>query len=164
LAINAPARATESRLIEAVSRVVVSDSLVQVQFGESESAEQPVPPLEIEYEHIESQGGTKIISVGEDRERTTGPDAALIKAVARANQWRRQLLDGEVGSLAEIAAKEHLQRTYVGRILPLAFLAPDITRAIVDGCQPPSMTIDRLRDPIPMDWNEQRVMFGFSAR
>jgi hypothetical protein len=67
-------------------------------------------------------------------------------------------------SLAEIATKEHLQRTYVGRILPLAFLAPDITRAIVDGCQPPSMTIDRLREPIPMDWNEQRVMFGFPAR
>ena len=135
-----------------------------VPFGENESAEQPVPPLEIEYEHIESQGSTKIVALGADSQRTTGPDPALIKAVARANQWRRQLFDGEVDSVAEIAVKEHLQRTYVGRILPLAFLAPDITRAVVDGCQPPSMTIDRLREPIPMDWNEQRVMFGFPTR
>ncbi len=164
LSISSPAKATEAQLIEPVSRMVVGDRVIEVHFGESGSGEELAAPLGIEYEHIEAQGSTKIIPVGGDRERATGPDAALIKAVARANEWRRQLTDGEVASVAEIASKEDLQRTYVGRILPLAFLAPDITRAIVDGCQPPSMTIDRLRDPIPMDWNEQRVMFGFPAR
>ena len=75
-----------------------------------------------------------------------------------------RLLEGEIGSIAGLARAEGRQRTYVGRLLPLAFLAPDITEAIVEGRQPPSMTIDRLRDPIPMDWNEQRKMLGFRVR
>ncbi len=162
--IKSPANASDAELLEPVSRIVVSDRLVQVNFAEAGTEQGAVLPLGIEYQHVEAHGGTKIISVGADREHGAGLDPSLIKAVARANEWRRQLFEGEVASVADIATKENLQRTYVGRILPLAFLAPDITRAIVDGRQPTSMTIDRLREPVPMDWNEQRSMFGFPTR
>jgi hypothetical protein len=49
----------------------------------------------------------------------------------------------------------------VARLLRLGFLAPDITAAILANRHPPQMTVDQLRGPIPLDWNEQRRLFGF---
>jgi hypothetical protein len=51
----------------------------------------------------------------------------------------------------------------VSRILPLAFLAPDIVEAILDGRQPPELTaarLKRMRD-LPLDWQQQRRYLGF---
>jgi site-specific DNA recombinase len=56
-----------------------------------------------------------------------------------------------------------LSKSYVARLLRLGFLAPDITAAILANRHPPQMTVDRLRGHIPLDWNEQRRLFGFDA-
>ncbi len=49
--------------------------------------------------------------------------------------------------------------------LPLAFLAPDLQAAILEGLQPPDLTLaDLLRSGIPMDWAEQRVLFTSTPR
>lgn len=48
----------------------------------------------------------------------------------------------------------------MSRTLTLAFLAPDIVETILDGRQPPTLTVERLkarRQPVPMDWAEQRA-------
>jgi len=49
------------------------------------------------------------------------------------------------------------------RIARLAFLAPDIVAAILDGRQPPSLTSRRLFKyaSIPLDWKSQRKALGF---
>ena len=41
--------------------------------------------------------------------------------------------DGRYGSVSELAAAEKLNRGYLGRILMLTLLAPDIVEAILDG-------------------------------
>ncbi|MCH8998147.1 MAG: hypothetical protein IID48_07745 [Proteobacteria bacterium] len=51
---------------------------------------------------------------------------------------------------------------YVSRILRLAFLAPDIVEAILDGYQPIDLELERLLKGIPVSWDEQRRVFGFS--
>ena len=46
---------------------------------------------------------------------------------------------------------------------PLAFLAPDITDAILDGRQPTELSaarLKRMRD-LPPDWQQQRRYLGF---
>jgi len=41
----------------------------------------------------------------------------------------------------------------------LAFLAPDLQRAILAGRQPPGLTLERLvRSTMPMLWSEQAAM------
>jgi site-specific DNA recombinase len=55
-----------------------------------------------------------------------------------------------------IAAETGLPRRYVSRIMQLAFLAPDITEAILEGRQPPQLTPETLRDTLPADWTQQR--------
>lgn len=49
-------------------------------------------------------------------------------------------------------------------LLPLAWLAPDITEAILEGRQPRGLTVKRLLAKLPMDWEEQRWVLGFDAQ
>jgi site-specific DNA recombinase len=87
----------------------------------------------------------------------------LVGAVARGYAWRQRLLNGHAHSIAEIAQKEGITRRYVARILQLGFLAPDIIAAVLANRLPVRITVDRLHGPIPLDWNEQRRLFGFDA-
>ena len=87
----------------------------------------------------------------------TRGDPALVKALARAFRWRRMLDEGRYGSITELAAANKLDRGYVGRILALTLLAPEIVEAILDGRQPPEVTLPVLMGPFPVEWAEQRA-------
>ncbi len=67
-------------------------------------------------------------------------------------------------SPSKIAARENLSKGYVMRVLPLAFLVPDIVQAIYEGRQPPDLKVKRLCAQLPLDWSEQRRTLGFPAR
>jgi hypothetical protein len=54
-------------------------------------------------------------------------------------------------------------KTHVAKLLPLAWLAPDLVELIVKGKQPAALTLHQLTaQPLPLDWNAQRAVF-FSA-
>jgi site-specific DNA recombinase len=84
-------------------------------------------------------------------------DLALLKAVARANQWSADLLTGRAHSVAEIAERKGVGARYVRRLLRLAFLAPKIVEAIAAGRQPPELTAEALAERIelPLLWTDQ---------
>jgi len=51
----------------------------------------------------------------------------------------------------------------VSRVLPLAFLRPNIVEAIFEGRQPVELTAARLkRIRLPHDWAAQREILGFT--
>ena len=57
---------------------------------------------------------------------------------------------------------EQMDRSYMGKIIRLTCLAPDIVESILAGLQPRDLTLkDLICNTIPVDWNEQRKMFGF---
>jgi site-specific DNA recombinase len=92
------------------------------------------------------------------------PDPRLCRLVAKANLWFRQLETKEMSSIRTIARHERVHECDVSRNLRLAFLAPDIVEAILDGCQPVDLTAERLRrlPQLPADWNSQRHLLGFT--
>lgn len=57
----------------------------------------------------------------------------------------------------DVAAVTGLDERYISRILPAAFLAPEIVEAIVEGRQPPHLTLDKLLRSIPVGWNMQKL-------
>jgi hypothetical protein len=91
------------------------------------------------------------------------PDPVLCRLIARAHSWVRQLARGEVASVKAIAAREGLDGSDISRILPFAFLAPDIIEAILAGRQPPELTAKVLMrlQLLPADWQAQRRRLGF---
>jgi len=67
---------------------------------------------------------------------------------------------GQASSLADIARQNKINPTYVGRILQLAFLAPDIMTKIIQGKVPEYLTLERLKGvDLPLDWQMQRRLF-----
>jgi DNA invertase Pin-like site-specific DNA recombinase len=90
-------------------------------------------------------------------------DAELIALVADARRWMDELIQRRVKTVAEITEREGLRPGAVSRILPLAWLAPDIATAILEGHQPADLTVRRLRElpDLPLDWFEQRSILGF---
>src|SRR5215213_5713253 len=90
----------------------------------------------------------------------TRADPALVKALARAFRWRRMLEDGRYASISDIARAEKIDRGYVGSLLRLTLLAPDIVEAILDARQPEEMGLPRLMQLFPMEWSEQRLVLG----
>ena len=89
---------------------------------------------------------------------------SLIKAVARAHDWYRRIIRGELTGSRSIAHATGLDERYVGRILQSAFLAPDIVESIMDGRQPVKMTFENFRAHLPNEWAAQRQLLSFSAR
>ena len=83
-------------------------------------------------------------------------DSTLVKALARAFRWKRMLESGGFATIAELAEREGIARSYVARLLQLTNLAPEIVEAVLDGRQDPSLTAAGLRATIPADWADQR--------
>ncbi|WP_199699164.1 recombinase family protein [Oleomonas cavernae] len=93
------------------------------------------------------------------------PDTTLIKAVARAHTWAQQLITGERPTIAAIAKTEGMAKVSIRRILRLAFLAPDIVEAILEGRQPLDLTAEKLmvHVEVPTSWQRQRMeLLGIS--
>ena len=99
-----------------------------------------------------------------DAERSRKPDPRLVSLIVQAHAWKEKLLSGEHGGMEAIAREENVTASWVTRVLRLAFLAPDITRSILDGRQPVTLTsITLIRDTrLAMSWSEQKAQLGFN--
>ena len=103
----------------------------------------------------------KLVIPGEAN-RPARLDPTLIKSVARGHLWFEDLATGRAASLQAIADREDITEGYVRRLIPLAFLAPRIVDAILQGEQPVDLTAARLTGAIelPLDWNDQQRFIG----
>jgi DNA invertase Pin-like site-specific DNA recombinase len=90
----------------------------------------------------------------------TTPDKSLIRLLLQARRWWAVLKLGEL-SIGELAAREGVTSSYMTRVVRLAFLAPSITEAILDGRQRAGITAGclTLAATIPADWREQAATF-----
>jgi hypothetical protein len=84
--------------------------------------------------------------------RSKATDRTLIKALARAWRWQKLLDDGVYGSIAEMADKEGINRSYLSRTIRLSLLAPDIVEAILKGTRPATLQLADLEAPFSIDW------------
>jgi hypothetical protein len=68
------------------------------------------------------------------------------------------LENGTHTTVREIAAAERINESYVGRVLRLTLLAPDVVEAIVNGRQPTELILAQLMRPFPVGWRQQTAM------
>jgi len=105
-------------------------------------------------------GRAAILQPRGTRPSAARPDAALIKAIARARRWVQLIEARKVISVESLAAGAGQERRHAGRILALAFLSPDLTKAMLDGHQPAGLRLAHLLETeIPVSWREQRALF-----
>jgi DNA invertase Pin-like site-specific DNA recombinase len=91
--------------------------------------------------------------------RAPTPDPVLIRVLAEARLWAAALQAGT--SLTELATRTGHSKAYLRARLPLAFLAPVLQAAILDGRHSPDLSVARLiREGVPYDWADQQRQFG----
>ncbi|MGI8853304.1 MAG: recombinase family protein [Methyloceanibacter sp.] len=102
--------------------------------------------------------GIEMRLVVDDGSGPANVDSGLVRLLLRAHVIRARLLEEPSLPLKEIAAEEGISSSYVTRLLRLAFLAPDIVTAIMNGRHPPQLTANRLMDDtrLPLPWTAQR--------
>jgi hypothetical protein len=113
---------------------------------------------------IRRRGGRKLVVAPDGRHVAAAPirrhtDNAMVKAIARAFRWRDLLESGEHTTIREIANAEKINETYVGRILRLTLLAPDIVDAVLEGRHPAGLHLESLMTRFPVGWKHQRETF-----
>jgi hypothetical protein len=120
---------------------------------------------------IRKRGVRKVIvhsrdtTVGGSTPRAAHHDSPLQVALARAFYWQHLLDEGVVASGADIAKREGLHHSTVNELLRLTLLDPTIIQRILAGQQPRCMSLLWFqRNPLPLDWMEQReVVAQFDA-
>ena len=86
----------------------------------------------------------------------------LYLALIKAFKWQ-ELMKTEHIIIEEVAEREKLSREYVGKIMKMTYLAPDIVAAIVDGSYPKKLSVNKIvESEIPTLWTEQRLKYGFT--
>lgn len=86
---------------------------------------------------------------------TGGVDPHILKAIAKAWSWRRQLESGAFSTMSDIAEAENVTPAYVGRMLKLAYLAPAVLERLLIKRQAPAVSIKHLTMVAEQPWEDQ---------
>jgi hypothetical protein len=85
--------------------------------------------------------------------------AKLIASIARGRRWLDEIASGKVTDVEQIAAREKCTIRKVNMTISLAFLAPDLVKAAVEGRLPRGIGVARLCDA-PAEWSRQYRILG----
>ena len=109
------------------------------------------------------RGGRKVIVLPDGTQGNPLPratiDNTMVKAIARAFRWQKLLENGTYGCIEDIARAERINGAFVGRIVRLTLLAPDIVELILAGRQPAALTLKGLMGAFPVEWSQQKTLF-----
>jgi site-specific DNA recombinase len=160
------------RLLSAISKVTVGANAISIEFkadavdrkaapslAPAESFSDLVATREIE---LVRRSSAHILSIdGKASAQPRRVDRTLVRSIVMAKRWVAMLDSGEVPSIDALARQEHLCPRNTARVLPLAYLAPDLVEMILAGRQPVTFTLSKLLDAqLPYAWSEQRALFA----
>ncbi|MEO3471970.1 type VI secretion system contractile sheath large subunit [Roseomonas sp. CAU 1739] len=100
------------------------------------------------------RAGIEMALVVDGEQQPSRTDPALIRLVARAQALRDRLVLDDGVSADDFATREGVTQSWVTRLVRIAYLAPDIVAAILEGKQPVELTANRLLQDtrLPIAW------------
>jgi len=84
-------------------------------------------------------------------------DPHILKALGRAQAWRRKLESGEAATAGDIAKAEKVTDRFVSRTMRLAYLSPDVLERLVLQREPPGTSVAELIDATYLTWAQQEL-------
>ena len=87
--------------------------------------------------------------------------AALLKAIARGRAWLDEIISDKT-TVEDIAARQKCSVRHVNMTISLAFIAPGLVKAAVEGRLPRGIGVAALRDP-PAEWSLQFARLGLTS-
>ena len=87
----------------------------------------------------------------------------MVKALARAFRWRKELDTGVHATLEDLARAKGVAPSYVSQVLRLTLLSPEIVEAILEGRRPAGLQLDDLLEGFLLDWAGQTKLVRVHA-
>jgi site-specific DNA recombinase len=160
-----------------VARIVVHDERVEIAISKylfrremlGEDIETPTAASNDEADrliiHVKARltrcgGEVRLLLPPDSNQSKPHPVPSLIRAVARAHDWVGRILCGDYLNLRSVANETGLDERYISRIIPLAFLAPDLTEAMLEGTHSAHLSLATCMGNVPVDWVQQRARLG----
>jgi site-specific DNA recombinase len=107
-----------------------------------------------------------ILAAGESSHQDLRPirsetRARLVTAIAKGRRWLDALMAGTVTNVEQIACTANCSIRQINMTISLAFLAPNLVQAAVEGRLPRGVGIANLRDA-PAEWSLQYARLGLT--
>jgi len=156
-----------AQLIEGI--VVHTDKLI-IRFKsdqtEEASARPDDPPLTIAWHKPPSKRARRILLPHNASQEEVQPEqferrARLVSAIAKGRRFLDDVVSGRVTSIIELCTREKCSVRQVNMTMSLAFLAPNLVKAAVEGRLPRGIGVERLRDP-STEWSRQFEALGLN--
>ncbi|MFO1015074.1 MAG: recombinase family protein [Caulobacteraceae bacterium] len=161
-----PNDAPHLRIAAALKRVTLSAQMVTFELhpeacaATGPEATRIVLPIQLKHR----QGVTIIAAAGQAAQASPRLDKTLVRAVALARDWRKQLEAGESTTTRDLAKRFGLCPRHTARVLMLGYLAPDLVDMILEGRQPQALCLQALTArSLPRLWSDQRRLFASFA-
>jgi DNA invertase Pin-like site-specific DNA recombinase len=154
----------DEKIVIVLKRNEIASVLLGNTFSLSPMSESDAFELCIEAKLQRVGKGIRLVVGGGIAEKSNGQLAALMRD---AHATCVALMTGRDATIDAMAQRLGIKRDYLSARLRLAYLAPDIVRALISGRYPPELTPARLVSickDLPYDWQLQRAVLGFETR
>jgi site-specific DNA recombinase len=151
--------ASQTDIRNLIDRVVIGRATIRIQLSEVAEGTDGARILTLPWMRPSPYRKREIIQGANDAKTCARPmranaRAILIEALRDAHRWLDELLSDPPLSLESITSREGKTERSIRMTLSLAFLAPDIVKAAVEGRLPRGLGLKRLVD-LPMAWPDQ---------
>jgi site-specific DNA recombinase len=169
---SAPQLENREVLAEVVDQIVVHGDRLVIRFKADQSEEvsdaTEKRTLTIPWKKPPSRRARQILLPHNTTRSTTRPEqlerrARLVSAIARGRRWLDDVVAGRVTAVSEICTRERCSVRQVNMTISLAFLAPNLVKAAVEGRLPRGIGVERLRDPAT-EWSRQFEALGLNPK
>ena len=161
---DAKERSANPRIADAIERVIVGATSLEIRLNETAIAEGQDRVLTLPWARQPTRRRREIIP-GRDAAQPAARAMRMkardgfVRAIRDARKWLVELLQNSELTMASLAAREGKSERSIRMTLSLAFLAPPLVQAAIDGRLPRGFGVQRLTD-LPMLWSEQWVALG----
>ena len=162
---NGAAPQTDIRKL--IDRVVIGRATIRIQLSEVADGSDGARILTLPWTRPSPYRKREIIQGANDAKTYARPmpanaRAILIEALGDAHRWLDELLSDPRQTLESLASREGKTVRSIRMTLSVAFLAPEIVKAAVEGRLPRGFGLKRLAD-LPMAWPDQWRALGLQA-
>ena len=151
---------------DVVERVDIRPSEIEVRFMAGEVTTNRPEVIVVPWSRRSTRVQRDVIAPAEGqwadpRAMSSDTRSRLLSAITVSRRWLEELVTGRIENVDALASRESRSARSISMLLSLAFLAPDLVKAIVDHRMPRGIGLAQLVN-LPMDWGRQSQTLGFS--
>ena len=143
----------------AMLSTVIAPQIDLAKLVASDMADVPTQSLSVPASVRRTGMEMKLLIQGATGTKHQEPDRSLLRLIGQARQFNDMFMSSRGKTIVELSREAGVSPSYFTRVFRLSFLDPEITKTILHGRQPATLTAKSLLgyNQLERDWSRQRV-------